>query len=576
MTPAQRSPTSILRLLVACAAAAAACNGCTPSSSRSPSVLGPGADRLIRAYPDLDTGRFLVLADFEDSAQQTLFRVTPGPRPAKITTRKSRQTGAGALQFTLSDTRDRLAADNLRADGWHLPANWTEHQLLLMSIHAERAQTGFVFEARSGIRHDRQYQTDPMPLEPGWNLIRIDLAQLANVVDLRDIRQLRWGCLDLTQPTDFHLDDLILANNRQALVPTSEQTTTGLYVERRGKRLHVGVARRFELVFADGHITQWLDMGYSQGPPVQLASTHGLGPFQLAFDGQTWRPKHPQTEAIQTTTKLIETDPKRVVIEATWAPAHSQPTQRCVYTITPGGQVYIQWHDRQTASQMDTGFGAYLLSTTGVMTTLHGPDKQVAAKPISLTLHARTQPGQADLLTVMHEYDQAPSQMPVSHLGSDTVGSIACGGPGAGNDGPWAMMWVVWPPDLDSLVEAGPVAADYAYPAELAIDIGALRRDEPGDFNNDGFNEAQGHYCVAVSGGVARLRIDGRDQLRFYPTLRIEGAGEPCWAYADGQLVDRAWRDPDGALMVRIDRIVSDVVTVEVITSTGSASAQPE
>jgi hypothetical protein len=127
-------------------------------------------------------------------------------------------------------------------------------------------------------------------------------------------------------------------------------------------------------------------------------------------------------------------------------------------------------------------------------------------------------------------------------------------------------MLSVWPGDLDSLTEAALVAADYGMPAQFDVEVGQLVRDEPGDQNNDGFCEAGGYYTLALENGLTRFHIDGRRQLRFYPTFKLVGSsGMPCWAYADGRLLRRVWRSREDDAFMQIDKIVDRPMTIEVI-----------
>jgi hypothetical protein len=65
---------------------------------------------------------------------------------------------------------------------------------------------------------------------------------------------------------------------------------------------------------------------------------------------------------------------------------------------------------------------------------------------------------------------------------------------------------------------------------------------------------------------LTRFHIDGRRQLRFYPTFKLVGSADtPCWAYADGRLLRRIWRSSDDVAFMLIDKIVDKPMTIEVI-----------
>ncbi|MFQ6049307.1 MAG: hypothetical protein ACE5K7_08085, partial [Phycisphaerae bacterium] len=105
-------------------------------------------------------------------------------------------------------------------------------------------------------------------------------------------------------------------------------------------------------------------------------------------------------------------------------------------------------------------------------------------------------------------------------------------------------------------------------PAEPQVRVGALVRNDPGDFNNDGFNESRGYYSIALDGGLARFSFNRPGQLRFYPTFKLyNSAGRQCWVYVDGRLIQRTWRDRQGRLLFQIDRIIDKPITVEAVCS---------
>jgi hypothetical protein len=168
----------------------------------------------------------------------------------------------------------------------------------------------------------------------------------------------------------------------------------------------------------------------------------------------------------------------------------------------------------------------------------------------------------------MYQPQQTPHQRLLNDEQNRCTGSIALTTQPAAPSTQWAMMLALWPPDLDGLAEAVPIAADYCIPGSLHVQVGQLDPQEPGDFDNDGFNESAGHYAVALQDGIARFQIDGTQQLRFYPTFRIHGsAAKQCWAYADGKLLAATWRDSEGLALVRLDRIVDKLTTVEIVTA---------
>ena len=593
-----KRPPLTTKTSIICAAAlavAAALVGCQQLRWRPPSLLGPVADRLKAAYPDLESGRFLVLADFEQPAQQTLFRISPGSLPAQISTRRSRpETGAGALHFALATANQRLLADNSQAQGWHLLNDWRGHSLLLMSLYCDQPCDRLAFGVRSGVANPRRYELAGLRLEPGWNLLRIDLAELGEHVDLADIQQLTWRCTDLPQPGEFYLDDLILTNNQQDLLGSPDSTAPTLYTQRRGRRLHIGVPGRFELVFSRGTLLRWYDLNSDPQRTRQLAGPGGLGPHLLALSQQDGQPLIDPNDlsgwsalgpVVHAQSQLLELNPERIVLDAQWhygsaqpdqpaAPSTDAPRQRCVYTITRQGRVYIRLSGTVQHHQWqpdDVGLAVGLEPIAAFEPLLHPPDSPDRQDQLSLALHTRRDPGHADLLFVVHQPRHAPKLRQLVDEHGRHIGSLAFGSQPTDRQAQWAMMLALWPPDLDALTEAIPVAADYCKPASLDVEVGQLTRDEPGDFDNDGFNETSGYYTVALDDHVARFRLDARERLRFYPTVKLRGsAARTCWAYADGKLLTHTWRDRQNVLFLQIDKIVDKLITIEVVAAQDS------
>ncbi len=597
--PASRSAKT-RRLLAACSGLMLGVTlwpGCRQPPARIPSALGPVADRLKAAYADLATGRFLTVADFEHGRHQTLFHVEPPSSKPSISVRRSRlSTGAGSLHFALPDRHTRLVCDDQQAKGWALPRDWRGHWLLLMSLYAAQPVDHLTFAIESGQDQPTRFEQAGLRLQPGWNLLRIDLGEAAQQVDLSDVRRLYWWCPQLDHPLELYLDDLILADNQQDLLAPSDDADDTLFVRRRGRSLHISSPGRFELVFRRGRLEQWYDLGSDPQRSRSLAAGGGLGPHLLALSakrvaGQVSVSGYADFSAlgpvVESRQRLLELHPSRVVVDGTWryldphsqaksSPFAAKPTppvqQRYVYTITPQGRVYVDLSSGLKPGvppPADVGFALCVNADAGFECEFPDsthPDDDGAG--LSFALLARRQMGRADLLAAMHRADDAPIHEILRDDRDAPVGVMMCGGQPSADPFRWAMMLNVWPSDLDNLTEAALIAADYCMPAQLDVEVGQLVRDEPGDRNNDGFCETGGYYTLAMESGLTRFHIDGRRQLRFYPTFKLVGTSDtPCWAYADGRLLRRVWRNSEDVAFLQIDKIVSKPMTIEVIAT---------
>src|SRR5690606_28778294 len=118
---------------------------------------------------------------------------------------------------------------------WTLPRDWSRQQLLLMSVYAPRRPGGFSVSLRSGTQYPLTYTHPRIFLNPGWNLVRIDLGDLIDQVNLADIREMRFWCDPLDTPIDLYLDDLILVDNTREVFGSSNGPEGQLYVRAEGR-----------------------------------------------------------------------------------------------------------------------------------------------------------------------------------------------------------------------------------------------------------------------------------------------------------------------------------------------------
>ncbi|MEP0841900.1 MAG: hypothetical protein HRF43_04230, partial [Phycisphaerae bacterium] len=285
-----RATTFVLSIPVwTCLSALSVAPGCNLLGPRGPSAGGPGGtptlDRMMKTYEDLASRKFQVLADFETPAQATLFHREPprGGGQVELTTRQSRrETGVGGLRMAFTDSSQRVWAADTPEGQWALLRDWTPYNLLIFSVFSPRALSGFHFSARSGTDVPLTYAAPRIALEPGWNLVRIDLGLLSDQINLADVRELRFWCDPLESPIELCLDDLILVNNAKQVFGSSPAAPGELYVRAEGARLVVGSGERFELVFSEGIIRQWFDLGSDPLKARNLAGGFPLGPVPVA------------------------------------------------------------------------------------------------------------------------------------------------------------------------------------------------------------------------------------------------------------------------------------------------------
>jgi hypothetical protein len=561
-----------------------------------PKGLAPTMDRMVAAYDDLASRRFQVFTDFEDPAQGTLFRMEPADTPGAVgvsTDVAQPQTGVGSLKVSFTRADQHLVCAAAPDSEWGFPRDWSKYHLLLLSVNSPRPLGGFIISARSGTNVEMHYENPPLLLKTGWNLIRLDLGDMAEQIDLADVRALDFRCEPLDAPADLYLDDLILVDNARDIFATPEQQPGDLFVRTAGRRLAVGAVDRFELVLSRGRIRQWYDLNFDKSRIRNLVGVGSLGPDPApVIDGQTLAgdaaaPAHwlGAGTTLETYQSLVSANPMRVMVQGEWrftppnaVPSAADPYHRWVYSIYRDGRIYVECSgvtpgdktDRQVSLSFccdgSAGFQRQIASSTQPA----GPRKGTATGDDYL-LFSRPGKGQADLLIV-------PFKSPASCTLRDSPDSRSCGDWLFNIEGgtfSFAAMVRVSPPDIDSRDQAAPMAADYRHPLPMQFDAGQLVRTDPGDFDNDGFAESRGYYVLQLDGNTAKIRIDGQQVLRFSPVFKIvDVTRRDVWAYLDGRQIKETIRDEDGNLLLLVPGIVSREVLLEITSRPRDANTK--
>jgi hypothetical protein len=540
--------------------------------------LSPVLQRMQQTYDDLAAGRFVSLADFETPGQELLFRtIGPDgaagqrPQPTLSILRSRNETGAGGLKARFADAGDSLRFDGQRSPDLALVRDWQPYSLLLMSIFGPPEGTRVEFSVESGTRLPQRW-TRTLNVAPGWNLYRLDVATIGDQIALHDVRSLVWRVPAPAAPIELYFDDLILADNGQAVL--GAQAGPGeLYINTRGRRIQVGVRERFELEFADGLIVAW-----RSGSPDNLTDYSGLGPWPVPL-AENWTTAAPVAyddpalyatwgAAAATTQRIVEATPFRAAIEGRWAfgpPGdldETAPGHAWRYTVYPQGQVYV----RVRSTAPPGGWGA---ARVGYAIALDGRRDFAALPPADaqtdgFALLARPGGTRADLLWSW----SAPTELRrrrVQTSADDARLAIVVGDLAAAQAVETAHLLRLWPPDIDGVPEAAGFSNDYAQPAALEVSTGSLITDAPGDLNRDGYNESEGCFELSPGGRALRFQLEPARLLRFDPVFRVhETAGQRCWVYARGRMIQTVGRDAEDNLLVWLGSVVSGRTAVEV------------
>ncbi len=587
--------------LVCLIAQAAALAGCE-DVFRPQAFQAPSEERFKAAYSDLSSGRYTIIADFEQADRPEFFRTEPSAGRAWCALSSAlarKQTGSAALRVHLNGPADQLVASNTdQAAKPTFPRDWTKYSLLLSNIHSPRLVPVVTFEVRGGSDRAGPFRRDEITLRQGWNLLRLDLGEVGDQVDLRNVRQLRWRCPQLAQPVDLYFDDLILVDNRRDLLASPKGPPGSLYAQSVGRRLRVGAAGRFELVFARGQIIKWFGLQADPHKLFDLVGPEMLGPFPVVLPnvaGESitlhWTQWSPLGRHVTMRQAVKEANPLRVIVVGEWKFADAAaagvresarrddaltggppvPTVRWAYTVYADGRVFVrldcptqhgQWQAPEVGFAVccDGRAGFDRLCRPGMATqpTRSCPDA-------AYVLYCRRRAHQADALFVPHQRVQAPNVESLLAQDNPSLCSLFRGGPTDRAIQRWAMMITVWPPDLDSAETAKLLAMDYCNPAEVRVAVGKLVRTDDGDLNNDGFNESEGCYVLSPDGDRLRATFGPGNLLRFSPVFKVLGTAEKqAWIYSDGRIVAPAWRDADGQLTFRLRGIIDGQRLIEV------------
>ncbi len=563
------------------------------SGQNNDTRLSPLLRRMQAAYPDLESGRFVSLADFESPGHVGLFRTvgpdgseTDRPQPSLSILRSRNETGAGSLKARFNGPDDIMLFDGKHSQQLALIRDWRKYGLLLMSVYGPPDGTAVEFTVQSGdkapIRWSRMFR-----VTPGWNLFRLDTATIGDTIDLADVRVLAWRIPQSPGAVELYFDDIILADNTRHLV--GENTgPQELYVFSRGQRIHVGVRERFELAFADGLIVSWREPGGENladigglGPwPVPLpADWHSRGEAPVAYDDPALFA--PWGATVAATQRLIEATAFRVVLEGRWrfaAPGtpppagatddDTRPGHTWQYVIYPSGQMYVRVVSRAGQAGWSGPRVGYVIGLDGRrdFRCVQPPPADARGEPPTFVLAARSAPKQSDLLWTWPRTSALGHQRELTSADERRLAVIA-GDLEAADVVDTVHLLRLWPTDIDAAPEGASFAADYQNPARLAPTAGNVMTDAPGDLDHDGYNESEGCYELSLADGVLHFDFDPGPHLRFDPVFRVhEAASRRCWVYARGRVASDTGRDAGDNLLFRLAPVVSAPTSVEVHT----------
>lgn len=586
--------------------------------------LPPFLVRMQQTYPELAAGRFVSLAHFETPAQAELFRVVDAagetarqPQPEISVIRARNETGSGGLAAFLDAPERALRLDAVRSDRLALIRDWSEYALLMFSLYGPPAGEQLRFTIAAGPEQQQRFER-VIAVAPGWTTFRFDLAEVGEALDLTNVRYLAWEPVDrAARDVELYVDDVVLTDNTRYLQGEPETFDERLFVYEQGRRLHVGVAGRFELAFRDGMIAGWygpaatdatprattpraIDFPADRGeatddttptlPRLNLTVASGLGPHPVPLpadwtadpgrlpsydDPAHFRRWGPVVVAEQ---RLVELSPQRVILQGQWRfgqagapPTPDAPTHLWQHVIYPDGAVYVlQSSDAAAASwhHPQVGYAVVVRGRLGFEFVHAPPEGTSGGGAVLLAREGHA----ADLLWCPADPTLVSDAVWLASLGERRQAALV-GGQAAEPMVETAHLLRCWPNDLRGAPEAEALARDYQQPAAVTAAFGRVITTQPGDLDRDGFNEGTGLYELGLRAGRFRGRIDPGRVLRPGLRLRVADTGDQdCWVYVDGQRIETVYRDGDGDLIVTLPGVVTRPLGVEIHTQPRAAA----
>jgi hypothetical protein len=464
-----------------------------------------------------------------------------------------------------------------------------------MSIHSPARDLTAEIAIAGGPAAERMTTQASIPLQRGWNVVRLDLAEIGERIPLDDVQEIRLSVTPVSKPLELLLDDILLTGYREDLLGDSQHRDAGLYVQRVGRRWKIGAAgpvSDFELTFANGQIVEWFNVA---SDPYRLqnlvrGTTLGPSPIVLGLSDQGAGDFSRFGKVVVAKSRIIELNPVRAVITCEWrfaedsksaqAVLDERPFQRWVYTIYPSGQIYVAIESTaktEAWSPEQLGLAVTLAFPPDTQTEARaGPEngKDDHAGPAPAFAAARNKPTDALLLYALHETAR-PVQMTQTALASEATNTppsterisfVATSGPQTKHIERWASHILLASSGKVSDDEARARAIDYAQPVAPRLEVGSLAALDQGQSESPGFDPASGCHVIVPDRGCVRFTVDGRRQQHFSPVFQIMTSdSREAWVYVDHLIFERAARDTQGNLVFQLPGVIDRQVLVEVL-----------
>jgi len=552
------------------------------SSWRTGHAKPTQSDRLVEAYPALRSGRFAVIADFENEAHMQLAHLVSVSPDAKcvLDTKKGRkETGRACLSFHAASPDDAVVFNNDDASEWYLKRDWRQYDLFLMSVHAARPDTKLDLSISAQTEGGLLGVRSLIPLEMGWNLLPIDLAEVGEHVPLDNVTEIRLALADADRPTTVWIDDLLLTGNRIALFGDPENDAGDLYVQQVGRRWRIGAGHRFELTFANGQIVGWYNTTDDPYRQQNLVQGTTLGPSPVVVEPVN-QPNHDFSalgEMVIARPQILEMNAVRVVVGSDWRFVDSpdqavdgRPFQQWIYTIYRTGQVYVTTRCTSTTDSWQVGeLGLAVTVASGGDDQLRTQAARRAEPDGTATIpafgSARITSGNAYLLYASGGNDLSSRMIVQTDQDQKRASFVALTAGPEGGVRQWRSHLLLARRQDVSDDEAVQRAFDYARPVISHLEIGALAGDAALEHQDEDAPLTGESTRIRPDGGRVRFVIDGQVRPRYSPAFEIVGADRrEAWVYVNNLVYAKTSYNATGSLLFQLPGIIRDRTTVEV------------
>jgi hypothetical protein len=489
-----------------------------------------------KAYPELVSGIFVSLADFENTpgksgaAQVEHFRILPGDEPncCRHVVYISR-TGVGCMEVNLP-AQSALVCSDLRIH------DFRPYTLLSLALHAPalRDDVLVILGSEKG-----SWTSRPLLVKPGWNTLLVDIQHLADDprFDASAVKTVGIVLAEASSPTKLYVDDILLVENSRFLQPVPE-----------GMRLFkVGLDYRIELPLRRQPLAlaQWPDGLWRLGtrnsaaaaanpvtdqPVVQLL---GPGKAFSADPNAAVEDLAVMGERRLGEAEVLEQNAVRVRLGATW------------YFPARGGEWASMSVRRIRWEHTFYGDGRWV---TFVEVNNAGGD-QIAAVRLLLPDQAAW-PGEPKPAREKTVKDFAGTSGKWMFLLAPEGGDAESARQGYSN--PPAIRMSAFTPAAGGDAAPVPPASAARPPA-----AGTLR---------DGYDHTQGCYFLTARAGRCRFTLDPRTPALVNPVFRVKGDWKgPVFVSSDGAAVRNVVRLEDGSILFQLPGRLERTTAVEVV-----------